>query len=99
MLNIQEIKKITKALSVSGNISRVVKGVSIDSRTIKKGYVFIAVRGERFDGHNFIHQAIRRGAVAVIVSRKIVCSKDVSVISVKNTTRALGQEEEPRSKE
>ena len=91
MLTIQDIKKVTKAISVHGNVSTVITGVSINSRTTKKGNVFIAVKGARFDGHDFIRAAIRKGAVAVIVSKKIVYSNDITVLRVRNTTRALGQ--------
>ena len=44
-------------------------GYSIDSRTIAPGELFFAVRGEKFDGHDFIASAIERGAVAAVVSR------------------------------
>ena len=62
MLTIGEIKKITKGKLLQGEISSTVTGVSIDSRKIKRGNVFIAVKGARFDGHNFIQKAIRSGA-------------------------------------
>jgi UDP-N-acetylmuramoyl-tripeptide--D-alanyl-D-alanine ligase len=44
-------------------------GYSIDSRTIAAGELFFAVRGERFDGHDFVAAALERGAVAAVVSR------------------------------
>jgi UDP-N-acetylmuramoyl-tripeptide--D-alanyl-D-alanine ligase len=44
-------------------------GYSIDSRTIAPGDLFFAVRGERFDGHDFVDSALERGAVAAVVSR------------------------------
>src|ERR1700751_1031649 len=44
-------------------------GYSIDSRTLKPGDLFIAIRGERFDGHDFVVSAFERGAVAAIVAR------------------------------
>lgn len=43
-------------------------GVSIDSRRIRAGEVFLAIRGERLDGHDFIAEAVRKGAAGVIVS-------------------------------
>src|SRR5262245_45663544 len=45
-----------------------VSGVSIDSRTVQPGDLFIALRGERFDGHQFVAEALRQGAGAVLVS-------------------------------
>jgi UDP-N-acetylmuramoyl-tripeptide--D-alanyl-D-alanine ligase len=47
-----------------------VAGVSTDSRTLRPGDVFFALRGERFDGHDFIDQALARGASSVIVSER-----------------------------
>jgi UDP-N-acetylmuramoyl-tripeptide--D-alanyl-D-alanine ligase len=47
----------------------VATGYSIDSRTIEPGQLFFAVRGERFDGHDFIASAVERGAVGAVVSR------------------------------
>ena len=90
-MTVQEIKKATKAITLYGDLSREITGVSINSRTIKKGNIFVAVKGARFDGHDFIRAAIRNGAVAIVVSKRVVCSGDITVIRVKDTTRALGQ--------
>lgn len=48
----------------------VATGYSIDSRTIKPGELFFAVRGERMDGHDFLDQAFQRGALAAVVSQE-----------------------------
>ena len=45
-------------------------GYSIDSRTIRAGELFFAVKGEKMDGHDFVQQAIEKGAVAAVVSRE-----------------------------
>lgn len=45
------------------------EGYSIDSRTIARGELFFAVRGERFDGHDFVAAAVERGAIGAVVSR------------------------------
>ncbi|HEY2472993.1 MAG TPA: UDP-N-acetylmuramoyl-tripeptide--D-alanyl-D-alanine ligase [Terracidiphilus sp.] len=55
--------------SISGAGALVVTGYSIDSRTIGAGDLFFAVKGERFDGHDFIAAAVERGAVGAVVSR------------------------------
>src|ERR1700730_5482143 len=44
-------------------------GYSIDSRTIRPGEVFFAVRGEKMDGHDFVNQALEKGAIAAVVAR------------------------------
>jgi UDP-N-acetylmuramoyl-tripeptide--D-alanyl-D-alanine ligase len=55
------------SIASSGAIT--VSGYSIDSRTVGAGELFFAVRGERFDGHDFVAAAIERGATAAVVSR------------------------------
>src|SRR5216684_6935818 len=45
----------------------VVQGYSIDSRTVGPGQLFFAVKGERMDGHDFVEQALQKGAVAAVV--------------------------------
>lgn len=66
-------------------------GVATDTRKIKPGDLFIALEGERFDGHDFIPQAIKDGASGVIVSHSdcIPAESKASVIVVSNTLKAL----------
>jgi UDP-N-acetylmuramoyl-tripeptide--D-alanyl-D-alanine ligase len=52
----------------------VITGYSIDSRTVAAGELFFAVRGDRFDGHDYVEAAARHGAVAAVVSRARVAS-------------------------
>ena len=46
-------------------------GVSTDTRTIKPGDLYVALKGERFDGHEFVEQAIANGAVAIVVNQHL----------------------------
>lgn len=101
MFTLEEIKKAVKGalLPVNGSVNHYrklnskvkIKGVFIDSRTLGKGCLFIAIKGARLDGHDFISQAIERGASVIIVSKNMSCHKDVVVFRVKDTTKALGQ--------
>jgi UDP-N-acetylmuramoyl-tripeptide--D-alanyl-D-alanine ligase len=91
MLTVNEIKKIVRGRLLQGDGGGLTDGVSIDSRTVRRRKVFIAIQGDRLDGHDFVPEASRKGAAAVIVSKKIVCPKDIAVIHVKDTTKALGQ--------
>jgi UDP-N-acetylmuramoyl-tripeptide--D-alanyl-D-alanine ligase len=63
--------------------------VSTDTRTLQPGDLFVALVGDRFDGHEYIELAIEKGACAVVISKAM----DVSVpyLQVKDTTRALGR--------
>jgi UDP-N-acetylmuramoyl-tripeptide--D-alanyl-D-alanine ligase len=59
-----------------------VNGYSIDSRTVGVGELFFAVRGERHDGHDFLEAALRRGAIAAVVSRARVATLPDAVLAV-----------------
>jgi UDP-N-acetylmuramoyl-tripeptide--D-alanyl-D-alanine ligase len=64
-------------------------GVSIDSRTISAGALFVAIRGPRFDGHDFLAEAVGRGARAALVDRGVESPAGLPVVRVADTTRAL----------
>ena len=68
-------------------------GVETDSRKLEKGKVFIALEGPRFDGHDFVETAIEKGAIAVIISRKISVEipKHIPQFLVKDTLKAYQQ--------
>jgi UDP-N-acetylmuramoyl-tripeptide--D-alanyl-D-alanine ligase len=59
-----------------------VSGYSIDSRTVAAGELFIAVRGERLDGHDYVAEAVERGAAAAVVSRARVASLPDAVLGI-----------------
>lgn len=63
-------------------------GVSIDSRTIAPGNLFVAIAGPRFDGHDYVAEAAGRGAAAALVHRDVPDSP-VPLLRVADTTRAL----------
>src|SRR5450755_4389435 len=68
-----------------------VQGYSIDSRTVDRGEVFFAVRGERLDGHDFVEQALSRGAMAAVVRRDqlVRYAKPDCLLAVDDTLVAL----------
>ncbi|GHT39380.1 UDP-N-acetylmuramoyl-tripeptide--D-alanyl-D-alanine ligase [Endomicrobiia bacterium] len=79
---------------VTGGPNILVKGISIDSRTIEKGEVYFAIKGNRYDGHDFIGEAIEKGASSVVYSRNDVdlvksFPKLPSIIKTDNTLVAL----------
>jgi UDP-N-acetylmuramoyl-tripeptide--D-alanyl-D-alanine ligase len=68
-----------------------VSGITTDTRKIGKGDVFVALKGERFDGHDYLRDAVRDGASAVVVSRvPKLSSLGVPVYEVRDTLVALG---------
>jgi UDP-N-acetylmuramoyl-tripeptide--D-alanyl-D-alanine ligase len=65
------LSKIEEFLGATGEceLKEVAQGYSIDSRTIQPGELFFAVKGERLDGHDYVHQALERGAVSAVVRK------------------------------
>ena len=62
---------------------------STDSRTLNRDELFIAIKGDRFDGHEFIENAAKRGACAAVVERKV--SAQLPLLLVDNTRQAMGK--------
>ena len=68
-----------------------VSGITTDTRKIGKGDVFVALRGERFDGHDYLRDAVRDGASALVVSRAPkLDTLGVPIFEVRDTLIALG---------
>jgi UDP-N-acetylmuramoyl-tripeptide--D-alanyl-D-alanine ligase len=74
---------------VAGQASQALSGVTIDSRTAQPGDLFFAIRGPRFDGHDFLAQAAHRGALGAVVDRAVVGPTGLGVLRVADATRAL----------
>jgi UDP-N-acetylmuramoyl-tripeptide--D-alanyl-D-alanine ligase len=67
-----------------------VTGVSTDTRSVTAGEAFVALVGERFDGHDHVATALERGASLLITSRDVEAPAGVPVVRVPDTLRALG---------
>ena len=68
-MKLQQLIGDCKPQQVVGNVDRDVTGIEIDSRLIKEGAVFVAMRGTQVDGHSFIGKAIELGAAVVVCER------------------------------
>jgi UDP-N-acetylmuramoyl-tripeptide--D-alanyl-D-alanine ligase len=66
-------------------------GVSTDTRSVRPGELFVALRGERFDGHAFLDNARAAGAAAVLVDEKFSGEAPLPGVVVPDTRRALGE--------
>jgi UDP-N-acetylmuramoyl-tripeptide--D-alanyl-D-alanine ligase len=78
--NVDKIKSVTK--------------VTIDSRNVPVGSLFIAIKGDKFDGHDFVQDAVKKGASIILVDNaklKYIKKIDVPIITVSDTTLALGE--------
>lgn len=96
-IKIEKLAQIINAriTGASADLSKTIAGVSIDSRTIKAGECFFAIPGENFDGHDFIDQAIKNGAVCVVSQKTCKqgaeVSEEVTVLVVESTISSLGR--------
>ena len=85
-----ELIKASKGEDLTTNFlnNKKVTGISIDSRSIEHNDLFIAIKGQNFDGHDFLEKAIKKGASGVIVSCKDSARK-YNGLYVKDTNAAL----------
>jgi len=88
--SLTELVSATRGSLLAGRGEGEVKGLSIDTRTLKQGELFVAVAGSRFDGHDFLAQAVARGAAAALVHKDVLAPPGLDVVKVEDTTRALG---------
>ena len=75
--------------TINANLDTSVLGITTDTRTIEPQELFIALVGENFDGHNFVSQAVDKGAIAIVVDRQL--DLDVPQFIVKDTLSAYQQ--------
>jgi len=73
-----------------GSAEQPCRAVATDTRTLGRGDLFVALCGERFDGHNFVAAAVAKGAAALVVSKKPEPLPPVPIILVEDTLKALG---------
>ena len=90
MPKLQDILYNVSLISSSGDIGVEVTDICFDSRNVSSGSVFVAVRGTQVDGHDFIKQAIKSGAKAVIAEELPPrLDKEVAYVAVNNSAAAL----------
>ena len=69
-LRLSEISKLLKC-QFDESLDREINGIKIDSRNISQGDIFVAIKGETFDGHDFVSEAFNNGAIACIVEKDL----------------------------
>ena len=87
MLTVLEAAEAVHGRHIGDN--PVIESVSSDSRTIETGALFVALRGERFDGHRYVEEAVNKGAVGAMVDAESILP--IPQIIVDDTEYALGQ--------
>ena len=94
-----ELKRVLvgiEGLKAKGNLDIDIKGLESNSKNIKDGYMFVAIKGFATDGHNYINDAIEAGAKVVLVQegcdlKLIKLQKDVTLVMAKDTREALAK--------
>jgi UDP-N-acetylmuramoyl-L-alanyl-D-glutamate--2,6-diaminopimelate ligase len=89
--HLMQLKILASAISprqIIGPLDRVVEGIAYDSRRVQRNFLFVALRGEKSDGHQFIEQAIEKGA-SVIVTEEEAQQARATCIVVEKTRHAL----------
>ncbi len=84
-----DIAKNCSGKILFGREDTAVSNVCIDSRKVKKGSLFVAIKGERADGHDFIKDVAQNGAAAVLVEKDVPDDYGITVIKVSSTLLAL----------
>lgn len=82
------IKRIG-VMRIEGNMDPDIRGIAYDSRKVRPGFVFVAVEGFKTDGHHFVDQAVKAGAAAVVLKKKVTVPEGIAVIRADHTRRAL----------
>jgi UDP-N-acetylmuramoyl-tripeptide--D-alanyl-D-alanine ligase len=93
-LSATDVAKATGGRLVQGEATTAIERVSIDSRAIEPGDLFVAIKGERFDGHRFVADALKGGAVGAMVHeapavQEAGLARPAILIEVQDTTRGL----------
>ncbi len=90
-ISLDELVKALDGATVRGAVDGAVTGLAYDSRRVRPGYVFIALAGQLADGHEFVEEAINRGAVAVVAEREVRVRRETVLIRVADSRRALAR--------
>ena len=90
-MDLQDLLHAVPVLQVKGSMERTIHTVQFDSREVSKGDVFVAIKGERTDGHNYLNQAIEKGAETLVVEEfPIEIDDKVCYVLVQDTSYVLG---------
>ncbi|NLJ99899.1 MAG: UDP-N-acetylmuramoyl-L-alanyl-D-glutamate--2,6-diaminopimelate ligase [Clostridia bacterium] len=89
--NLNEIIDLVGAVQWGGDMSGSFKGIQHDSRKVSPGDIFLAIKGHQLDGHDFIPQAVCKGAAAVILEGEIQAPENTPWIKVKNSRLAMSR--------
>ena len=90
-MRLREFLALQEVEEAEGNLDQEVTGLNYDSRQVRAGEIFFAIPGEKLDGHEFIPQALKSGAAAVVVAHKATWPQDATWIRTKDVRRTMRQ--------
>ena len=88
-MKLQKLISDLGSFTISGKKDIEINGIASDSNNVKSGFVFVCIKGLKTDGHNFISDAIYRGAAALIVEKDVEVLEDITIIKVPDTRKIL----------
>ena len=90
-MKIADLINITEGMLINkGDIETRIKDIVIDSRKVTEGDLFIALKGQKYDGHDFIDEVITKNVSGIIVDKEIdIPIDDIPIIKVNNTYDSL----------
>ena len=93
-MNLKQMLIGLEGLKVKGDLEIDVKGIASNSKEVKEGYLFVAIKGFEVDGHKYVEDAIKAGAIAVMIEegcdlKSLKIPAEVTVVMAKNTREGL----------
>ena len=88
-MKLSQLLKNIKPLEITGDINREIHDISCNSGNIREGGLFVAISGFKKDGHDFITEAIKNGAAAVIAQKKVKSDGNFTQIIVSEPEKLL----------
>ena len=93
-MKLKELLLGLEGLKARGDLDTEIKGIQYDSKKVKDGDLFVAIKGFKNNGHEFINEAIEKGAVAILIEegcdlKSFKVKKDTVVVMAKDTREAL----------
>ena len=87
--NLTQLLALLPGAKVSGEAAQKIEGITADSRKVAPGTLFVCLPGARVDGHNFIAQAHKLGAVAAVVEKDVPAPAGMTLIKVADSREAM----------
>jgi UDP-N-acetylmuramoyl-L-alanyl-D-glutamate--2,6-diaminopimelate ligase len=90
-LKLQKLIEDLDYINISGDLEKQISGIENNSKNVKENFLFIAIKGFKLDGHDFISDALSRGSKVIVVENNNFYNNrdDITIITVKNSRVAL----------